>query len=145
MRIVLQRVKKAAVRIDNEIVGQIGKGFLVLLGAEKGDTDEQARYWAEKCVGLRVFEDASGKMNLALDEVDGEMLVVSQFTLCGDIAKGRRPSFDKALAPSKAEELYKEFCRIISEKGINVATGRFGAKMDVELINDGPVTLILEN
>ena len=145
MRIVLQRVKRASVKIDSEIVGQIGRGFLVLLGAAKGDTEKQVQYWADKCAGLRVFEDENGKMNLSIDQVKGEMLVVSQFTLCGDTAKGRRPSFDNAMPPRQAEELYLKFCRIISDKGINVATGRFGARMDVELLNDGPVTLILEN
>lgn len=145
MRIVLQRVHSASVKVDNEIISHIGKGFLVLLGAEKGDTEKQAEYLADKCVGLRVFEDNRGKMNLALADINGEMLVVSQFTLCADIAKGRRPSFDNALPPAQAEKLYNDFCNIVSNKGIPVQTGSFGAKMAVELINDGPVTLVIEN
>jgi len=145
LRIVLQRVHSASVKVDNEIISHIGKGFLVLLGAEKGDTEKQAEYLADKCVGLRVFEDNRGKMNLALADINGEMLVVSQFTLCADIAKGRRPSFDNALPPAQAEKLYNDFCNIVSNKGIPVQTGSFGAKMAVELINDGPVTLVIEN
>ncbi|MCP4581653.1 MAG: D-tyrosyl-tRNA(Tyr) deacylase [candidate division Zixibacteria bacterium] len=145
MRIVLQRVKSASVKVDNKTIGRIGKGFLVLLGAEKGDTRKEVEYWADKCAGLRVFEDNNGKMNLALSDVSGEMLVVSQFTLCAKLSKGRRPSFDNAMPPVDAEKLYESFCKTIADKGITVQTGSFGAKMDVELINDGPVTLILEN
>ncbi len=145
MRIVLQRVKKASVAVNNEIIGKIDRGFLVLLGAAKGDTGERVQYWADKCSGMRVFEDDAGKMNLAIGDIGGEMLIVSQFTLCGDIAKGRRPSFDKAMPPEQAEKLYDSFCDKIKAKGIEVQTGRFGARMDVELINDGPVTLILED
>ncbi len=145
MRIVLQRVHSASVKVDSEIVSRIGRGFLVLLGAEKGDTQKQVEYWADKCIGLRVFEDENGKMNLALSDINGEMLVVSQFTLCANLAKGRRPSFDNAMPPAEAEKLYDNFCNVVSNKGIPVKTGLFGAKMAVELINDGPVTLVLEN
>ena len=145
MRIVLQRVISASVKVDNETISRIGRGFLVLLGAEKGDTEKQVEYWADKCIGLRVFEDENGKINLALGDIGGEMLVVSQFTLCANITKGRRPSFDSAMPPNEAERLYNDFCNIVSNKGIPVQTGLFGAKMAVELINDGPVTLVLEN
>ncbi len=145
LRIVLQRVSKASVTVDDVIVGKIGSGFLVLLGAAKGDTEDRVHYWADKCAGLRVFEDNEGKMNRSISDINGEMLIVSQFTLCGDINKGRRPSFDKAMPPDDAEKLYESFCDKIQSKGINVETGRFGAKMDVELVNDGPVTLILED
>lgn len=145
MRIVLQRVKKASVRVDGETVGKIGPGFLIFFGAAKGDSEERVEYWAEKCSGLRIFEDDNGKMNLSITDINGEMLIVSQFTLCGDVTRGRRPSFDKAMPPDEAEKLYESFCNKIKTKGINVQTGRFGAKMDVELINDGPVTMVLED
>jgi D-tyrosyl-tRNA(Tyr) deacylase len=145
LRIVLQRVHSALVKVDDEIISRIGKGFLILLGAEIGDTHKQVEYLAEKCVSLRVFEDEKGKMNLALADINGEMLVVSQFTLCADLAKGRRPSFDNALPPAEAKKLYNDFCTIVSHKGIPVQTGSFGAKMAIELVNDGPVTLVLEN
>jgi D-tyrosyl-tRNA(Tyr) deacylase len=145
MKIVLQRVRNASVKVDNKTVGQIGKGFLLLIGARKGDTEKQAELLAGKCAGLRIFEDENGKMNLALKDVGGEILAVSQFTLCADLAKGRRPSFDNAMPPVEAEKLYEKFCNLLAEKDINVQTGVFGAKMAVELVNDGPVTLILEN
>ncbi|MCD6162085.1 MAG: D-tyrosyl-tRNA(Tyr) deacylase [candidate division Zixibacteria bacterium] len=145
MRIVLQRVKHAAVVVDNEVVGKISRGLLLLVGAQKGDTVKQAEYLAEKCVGLRIFEDDNDKMNLALKDVSGEALVVSQFTLCADISKGRRPSFANAMPPDEAEALYEKFCSFITAKGVNIQTGRFAAKMAVELTNDGPVTIILEN
>jgi D-tyrosyl-tRNA(Tyr) deacylase len=145
VRVVLQRVKRASVKVDDEMMGQIGCGFLILVGAQKGDTEKQASYLADKCVGLRVFEDKNGKMNLSIKDIGGQALVVSQFTLCADISKGRRPSFDGAMPPDDAEKLYMRFCELLSEQGLNVQTGRFGAKMAVELINDGPVTFILEN
>ncbi len=145
MRIVLQRVKRALVTVDDETIGQIGRGFLVLVGAQKDDTLKQANYLADKCAGLRVFEDENGKMNLSIKDIGGEVLVVSQFTLCADVSKGRRPSFDGAMPPADAERLYMQFCELLTGHGLNVQTGRFGAKMAVELINDGPVTLILEN
>ena len=144
MKVVLQRVKSASVVVDSEIVGKIGRGFLLLVGAQKGDTEEQARYLAEKCAGLRIFEDQNGRMNLALKDVDGEVLVVSQFTLCADISRGRRPSFDNAMLPEEAEKLIEMFGNILSANDIKIQTGKFGAKMTIELINDGPVTIMLE-
>ena len=143
MKIVLQRVKQAAVVVDGEKISEVERGFLILLGAEKGDDENRLQYWVDKCVGLRVFEDEQGKMNLAIGDAGGEMLVVSQFTLCADIARGRRPSFDKAMPPEQAEKMYEDFCNKVADKGIKVKRGRFGAKMNVELVNDGPVTLIL--
>lgn len=145
MRIVLQRVKRASVKVGDETAGQIGRGFLILVGAQKGDNVKQASQLADKCAGLRIFEDQNGKMNLSIKDIGGEVLVVSQFTLCADVSKGRRPSFDKAMSPDDAEKLYLQFCELLSEQGLNVQTGRFGAKMAVELINDGPVTFVLEN
>lgn len=145
MRIVLQRVKRASVKVGNETAGQIGRGFLILVGARKGDTIKQASYLADKCAGLRVFEDQNGKMNLSIKDIGGEVLVVSQFTLCADVSKGRRPSFDGAMPPDDAEKLYLRFCELLTDKGISVQTGQFGAKMYIELMNDGPVTFILEN
>ena len=145
MRIVLQRVKQASVTVEDKIVGKIAKGFLILLGAANGDTTEKVEYWADKCAALRVFEDENGKMNLGITDIEGEVLVVSQFTLCGDITRGRRPSFDKAMPPEDAKKLYEYFCDKLKDKGINVQTGVFAAKMDVELINNGPVTFILED
>ena len=144
MRVVVQRVSRASVTIAGEVVGQIGPGYLVLLGITHADTPEQARWLAEKVVGLRLFNDADGKMNLALADVGGAMLVVSQFTLHGDCSKGRRPSFVDAAPPETASPLYEAFVNAVKAHGIPTATGRFGAMMDVELVNDGPVTLILE-
>lgn len=145
MRAVLQRVRDARVIIDREVVGQIGRGFLVLLGVTHSDTGEQARWLADKIVSLRLFNDAEGKMNLALADVGGEVLVVSQFTLYGDCRKGRRPSFIEAAPPPVAVPLYEAFINGIRAHGIRTATGRFGAMMQVELTNDGPVTLIVES
>jgi D-tyrosyl-tRNA(Tyr) deacylase len=145
MKIVLQRVKKASVKVDDIVVGEINKGILLLVGAQKGDTVKQAEYLADRCAGLRIFEDQQGKMNLSLLDIGGKALVVSQFTLCGDISKGRRPSFDKAMPPAEAEPLVARFCELLKTKGIEIQTGRFGAKMAVELINDGPVTFVMEN
>ena len=144
MRAVVQRVSRAAVRVDGETVGAIGRGFVVLAGFAPAD-DEAALVWmAEKLAGLRVFGDAEGKMNLGIAEVGGAMLVVSQFTLYGDASKGRRPSFVGAAPPGPAEALYDRFVGLLRERGVRVETGRFGAMMDVELVNDGPVTLLLE-
>jgi D-tyrosyl-tRNA(Tyr) deacylase len=145
MRAIIQRVSKARVRIDNEIVGEIGPGLLVLLGVAKSDTGEQARWLADKIVSLRIFNDDEGKMNRDLAEIGGAVLVVSQFTLYGDCSKGRRPSFIDAAPPETAIPLYEAFINGIKAHGIPTATGRFGAMMQVELINDGPVTLILES
>lgn len=144
MRVVVQRVSRAAVRVDGETVGAIGRGFVVLAGFAGADGEPALRWMAEKIVGLRLFGDAEGKMNLALGEVGGELLVISQFTLYGDAHKGRRPSFVDAAPPSVAEPLYEEFVRQLRSLGARVETGRFGAMMEVELVNDGPVTLILE-
>ena len=144
MRAVVQRVSRAAVRVDVETVGAIGRGFVVLAGFAPAD-DEPALVWmADKLAGLRVFGDAEGKMNLGITEVGGAMLVVSQFTLYGDASKGRRPSFVTAAPPDRAEPLYDRFVVLLRERGVRVETGRFGAMMDVELVNDGPVTLLLE-
>jgi D-tyrosyl-tRNA(Tyr) deacylase len=144
MRAVLQRVTRAGVTIDGAVVGSIGPGLLVLLGVTHTDTLDDARWLAEKCVGLRIFNDADGKMNLGLTDVSGSVLVVSQFTLYGDAQKGRRPSFIAAARPEQAIPLYEAFVNGIRALGISVATGRFGATMAVELVNDGPVTLILD-
>ena len=145
MRAVVQRVSRASVIVAGEITGRIGKGFLVLLGVEEGDGQDAVVYMAQKIAGLRVFEDADGKMNLGLAEVGGAMLVVSQFTLLGDCRRGRRPSFIQAARPELADELYRAFCAEIRGQGIEVQTGRFQAHMDVELVNDGPVTLLIDS
>lgn len=145
MRAVVQRVSRAKVTVEGSITGEIGRGFLVLLGVAEGDKTEDARYLAQKIAGLRVFEDADGKMNLGLLDVGGEMLVVSQFTLLGDCRKGRRPSFVAAARPEQADALYQQFVQAVKEQGIGVRTGRFQQHMDVELVNDGPVTLLLDS
>ena len=147
MRVVLQRVARAEVRVEGRVTGKIGPGFLVLAGFAPTDTDAQLAWMAEKIIGLRVFGDAEGKMNRDLAEVNGGILVVSQFTLYGDASKGRRPSFIDAAPPNIAIPLYEKFIGLLKEKSagtIPVETGEFGAMMDVELVNDGPVTLILE-
>lgn len=145
MRAVVQRVSRASVTVNGEITGQIEQGFLVLLGVEQSDTQDDVIYLAQKTVGLRVFEDAEGKMNLALADVNGKMLVVSQFTLLGDCRKGRRPSFVNAARPEQANELYQSFVAEVKGHGISVETGRFQEHMDVELVNDGPITLLLDS
>lgn len=144
MRVVLQRVARAVVRVDGRVVGEIERGFLVLAGFTAGDTDDTVAWMAEKIAGLRVFPDDEGKMNRALDEIGGAALVVSQFTLYGDARKGRRPSFVDAAPPAVAEPLYEGLADALAARGIPVARGVFGAVMAVELVNDGPVTLILE-
>ena len=144
MKAVVQRVSESSVTIDNEVVGKIGAGLMILLGVAVEDTGKEADTLAEKIINLRIFSDENGKMNLSLLDVGGEMLVVSQFTLFGDCRKGRRPSFIAAAGPEKANTLYEYFVDCMRQKGITVATGRFGAMMDVSLVNDGPVTLILE-
>ena len=144
MRAVLTRVKSASVTIDGEVTGRIGQGFLILLGVGPEDTEKECRYLAEKALGLRVFEDENGKMNLGLADVGGQVLVVSQFTLYGNCRKGRRPSFTDAAGPELGNALYERFLAICEELGYPPQHGSFGADMKVESINDGPVTLILD-
>ena len=145
MKAVIQRVHSAEVRVDGKSTGRIGKGLLVFLGIGKGDGEDALSYLVSKIPDLRIFEDASGKFNLSLKEVGGEMLIVSQFTLYGDTKKGRRPSFTEAEEPGTAKELYERFVSKVREDGIPVQTGEFQAKMEVRLINDGPVTLLLDS
>lgn len=144
MRALIQRVSEASVTIAGEVVGQIGPGLLIFLGVRLGDTLAEAEFLADKCLNLRVFEDAAGKMNLSLLDGEGEMLVVSQFTLYGDTRRGRRPSFVDAAPPEISEPLYEHFVERLACGGLPVATGRFGANMAVRLVNDGPVTIMLE-
>ena len=144
MRLVIQRVKEARVDVENKIVGKIGKGFLVLVGVSHNDTKAEADYLVKKLCNLRVFEDENEKMNLALKDVNGELLIVSQFTLYADTSDGNRPSFVQAARPEQANELYEYFCQKCQENGIKVEKGIFGANMQVSLINDGPVTIIIE-
>ena len=144
MRIVLQRVTRASVTVDGAVTGEIGRGFLALVGSGKGEADTDPEQLAAKVAGLRVFSDEAGKMNLALGDVDGGVLVVSQFTLYGDTSKGRRPSFIKAEDPVVAAERVERFAAALEGLGVPVARGVFGADMAVELVNDGPVTLVLE-
>ena len=145
MRVVLQRVKEAKVIVEDNVVGQIQKGIVLLVGAKIGDTEEDVKYLADKCVDLRIFEDKDLKMNLSAKDVGAEVLVVSQFTLYGDTKKGRRPSFTNALEPALAERLYLKFIEKIEVNGLKTETGIFGAKMLVEIFNWGPVTLILDS
>lgn len=145
MRAVIQRVSQASVTVAGEITGEIDRGFLVLLGVAEDDTQDDVIYLAAKIAGLRVFEDDDGKMNRSLADVDGRMLVVSQFTLLGDCRKGRRPSFVRAARPELAEELYRSFVAEVEGQGIPVETGRFQQHMDVQLTNDGPVTLLVDS
>ena len=144
MRAILTRVSSASVTIDGEVVGSIGKGFLILLGVGPEDTEKECRHLAEKALGLRIFEDENGKMNLGLDAVGGDVLVVSQFTLYGNCRKGRRPSFTDAANPQLGNELYEKFLAACEELGYPPQHGRFGADMKVASVNDGPVTLILD-
>lgn len=144
MKGLIQRVKRASVTIDGKVYSKINQGILVLLGVEKGDNEQNADKLADKLCKLRIFEDEDGKMNKSILDVNGEILIVSQFTLAGDCKKGTRPSFDKAELPQRANELYEYFVDLIKQKNIPVGTGVFGAMMDVELVNDGPVTFMLE-
>ena len=145
MKMVIQRVSRAEVRVDGEAVGRVGVGLAVLVGLEHGDDEDQLERAARRVATLRIFSDDKGRMNRGLDEVGGAVLAVSQFTLAGSIRKGRRPSFDRALAGEAAEPLFNLFVELLREEGVTVETGIFGALMDVELVNDGPVTLIWED
>lgn len=144
MRALIQRVSEAYVAVDDHIIGRIGPGYCILLGVTHGDTNREADWLANKVVGLRIFEDDAGKMNRSLADVEGEILVVSQFTLYGDVQKGRRPSFIAAARPEQSEPLYEYFVSQLENMGFGVATGQFGAEMQVVIVNDGPVTLMLE-
>ncbi len=145
MRALIQRVRWARVRVHGEVKGEIGKGFLVLLGVKKGDTEKDAEYLAKKTVNLRIFENEKGKFDLSLLDVNGELLVVSQFTLYGDTRRGRRPDFTRVEEPGRAKELYEKFIEYARSHGVRVEEGAFGERMEVELLNDGPVTIILES
>lgn len=145
MRMVVQRVTRASVTVDGEVTGKIGKGYMVLVGAEVGDTEADARLCADKLAGLRVFVDDEDKMNRSVLDVGGEILLVSQFTLLGDARHGRRPSFIAAARPEVAEPLLETMKAMLEEKGLHVETGRFRAHMDVELVNDGPVTILIDS
>jgi D-tyrosyl-tRNA(Tyr) deacylase len=145
MRAVIQRVSRAKVAVKGEITGEIGRGLLVLLGVGRQDTNTSADYLADKVVGLRIFEDDAGKMNRAVGEIGGAILVVSQFTLYGDVRKGKRPSFDDAAPPQEARTLYEHFAERIRAAGLRCETGRFQEMMEVELVNDGPVTILLDS
>ena len=143
MKLVIQRVDKASVTIENKLYSSINKGLLVLFGVEKDDSEDMLEYFAQKLIKLRIFEDERGKMNKSVLDIEGEILVVSQFTLCADCKKGTRPSFDNAKEPKVAKEYYEKFVEILKKSGINIKTGVFGAHMQVELVNNGPVTIIL--
>lgn len=145
MRAVVQRVSRARVTVGNDVAGNIGRGLLVLLGVANEDTETDADYLAEKITGLRVFEDSEGKMNLSLRDAEGSMLVVSQFTLYGDVRRGKRPSFDQAAPPEKARELYEYFVGRVRAAGLHCEKGKFQATMQVELVNEGPVTILLDS
>ena len=145
MRLVIQRVLEANVKVDGKVIGRCGTGYLVLAGIETGDQEEDVRYCAEKTIGLRVFEDEQGKMNRSIREICGSALVISQFTLLADARHGRRPSFSNAARPDTAVPLYTRFCEMLREAGIPTETGSFGADMKVSLVNDGPVTILLDS
>lgn len=145
MRAVVQRVSRAEVRVEGRVVGRIARGFVVLLGVAGGDSEADAAFLVDRIVGLRVFADDVGKMNLSIAQVGGAMLVVSQFTLLADTNSGRRPSFTKAAVPDDARRLYEHFVSLARKRDVTVETGEFGAMMDVELVNDGPVTIILDS
>lgn len=145
MRAVIQRVLESSVTVDGQVVGAIGQGLMVLLGVEEGDTEKEVQYMADKILGLRIFEDTEGKMNHSIQEISGELLAVSQFTLMGDARKGRRPSYSNAARPEEANRLYELFVSTIRDKGTKVETGVFQADMKVALVNDGPVTILLDS
>jgi len=145
MRACIQRVREARVEVNGQTIGQIGPGLVVLLGVAEGDGKGEVDWLADKIVNLRIFSDPAGKMNLSLLDTQGEMLVISQFTLLGDCRKGRRPSFVTAARPEQADPLYQQFCQQVAGQGVTVATGQFAADMQVSLVNDGPVTLMIES
>ena len=145
MRAVIQRVAQASVTVDGQVVGQIGRGLLVFLGVAKGDSESDVRYMADKLAGVRIFEDEQGKMNRSVKEVEGALLVVSQFTLLGDLQKGRRPGFDHSAQPDEARALYETVVKEVRARGVAVETGSFGSRMKVHLVNDGPVTFTLDS
>ncbi|MBR4081057.1 MAG: D-tyrosyl-tRNA(Tyr) deacylase [Clostridia bacterium] len=145
MRCVIQRVTRASVTVGEELVGQIGRGYMILIGVSAEDTDKDLRYMAEKVPNLRIFEDEAGKMNLSIKDVGGEILAVSQFTLYGDARGGRRPSFSTAARPEQANALYEQLVKAWRAQGIHVETGRFRAEMQVSLVNDGPVTMLMDS
>lgn len=145
MRAVIQRSKAASVTVDREIIGEINKGVVVLLGVQATDDAKAIQWMVDKIINLRIFEDENNKMNLSLKDTGGEMLIVSQFTLYGDCRKGRRPGYSKAAPPALAEKIYEQFVENVKQNGISVATGKFQAMMDVQLVNDGPVTLLLDS
>ncbi len=145
MRAILQRVREASVSVAGEIIGEIERGLVILLGVKMGDTETDARHLAEKCINLRIFPDEEGKFNLSALDTEAELLVISQFTLYGDTRKGRRPSFTDAAPPEISEPLYEKFLRHLTESGLKIACGRFGAMMLVEIHNDGPVTFLVES
>ena len=145
MKAVIQRVKSASVSVDDKIIGEIAVGFLILLGVEQNDTEDDLNYLVKKTVGLRIFKDDNKNMNLSIQDVGGKALVVSQFTLCADTSRGKRPSFIKAANPEEADSMYQQFCEQLTMNNLSVQRGRFGAMMDVSLVNDGPVTIILDS
>ncbi|MBU8932834.1 MAG: D-tyrosyl-tRNA(Tyr) deacylase [candidate division Zixibacteria bacterium] len=145
MRVVLQRASDVEVWIDGAVFSSTGKGLLLLYGTATGDTEDACQFLADKIVKMRIFEDDNGKMNRSVLDVDGEIMIVSQFTLCADTSKGRRPSFNSAMAPRVAESLYLQFVDMVKKSGLTVKTGSFGAQMDIKLTNNGPVTFVLEN
>lgn len=145
MRCVVQRVSRASVAVEGKTTGEVEKGYMVLVGVEQGDGEADMRYCAEKVAGLRVFEDGEGKMNLSVKDVGGAVLAVSQFTLLGDVRHGRRPSFSNAARPEEANALYEDFCQALRAAGIRVETGVFQTHMEVSLVNDGPVTILLDS
>lgn len=145
MKALLQRVSRASVAVDNNVVGKIGTGMVILLGVASGDTEKDAKYLADKIIGLRIFGDKEGKFNLSAGETGGELLAVSQFTLLADTKKGRRPSFTEAAPPDVAEALFDKFVFLLGKSGLKVETGRFQAHMSVDIVNDGPVTIMLDS
>jgi D-tyrosyl-tRNA(Tyr) deacylase len=145
MRAVIQRIQNAHVKVDGEIIGRSGAGLLIFLGIGREDTEDDIKYIADKALGLRIFSDENDKMNLSVRDINGEFLIISQFTLYGDCRRGRRPSFDSAMPPKEAEMMYEKFVEYVKESGLHCETGRFGADMKVELLNDGPVTILLDS